>query len=193
MSERFNVILDSPPQDRWRTIVTRTDFKQVLKFFRVYALSDDEMCMEDKAQVIAFIFFGKQVPQVDNLFDHILDFIACGERDKDAQEEDVPEKPIFDYNVDHGRIFAAFRQAYGLDLRTEEMHWWVFCELLNNLPDNTKLKQVMDIRGRKIKKSDSAEYKRELRKIQNAVKIEFNTDGKQSGGKSAFDAAMDRW
>lgn len=185
MSERFNVILDTPPEERWRSIVQKTDFKQVLKFFRLYALTDEEMPIEKKAEATARIFFDFPPEGVEHLFEHILDFIACGEK---REEESGAVRKVFDYNVDHGRIFAAFLQAYGIDLRKTEMHWWTFCELLNALPEDTKLSQYIEIRGRKPGKNDSPEYKKELRRMQESIKIEDN-----GGNESAIDKALDAW
>ena len=65
------------------------------------------------------------------------------------------------------------------------MHWFVFCELLSALPDDTRLMQVIDIRGKKPGKNDSDEYKKQLRKMQRAYKIEDDND--------ALESFFDRW
>lgn len=182
MSDKFNVILDTRPEQTWPSIIERTDFKQVLRFFRIY--DAEELSLEQKTKYTLKIFFNSEPPQVEDLFAHIIRFIACGENpeeEKDGKEE----KKVFDYNIDHGRIFAAFWQAYGIDLRTAEMHWWTFCELLNALPEDTKLMRFIELRGKKASKTDSVEFKRELRKAQEAVKI--------SDGKSEFEKAIDSW
>lgn len=44
-------------------------------------------------------------------------------------------------------IVAAFQQAYGIDLTAEDMHWHRFKALLAGIPDDTRLAQVMGIRG----------------------------------------------
>jgi len=181
MSERFNVILDTPPAERWRGIVDKTDFKQVLKFFRLLTL--DHLTQEEKTAITLKIFFDN-VPDDPELFTRILDYVACGES---RDEDDKDAERVFDYNIDHGRIFAAFLQTYGIDLRTTEMHWWTFCELLNALPEETKLVQYVQLRGKKAGKNDSPEYKKELRKMQNAIRI----DSEDSA--TALKNAMDSW
>lgn len=174
MSDRFNVILDTPPENRWWGVIDKTDFKQVLKFFRITALSDDEMSVEEKAKWTIRIFFDQRPDPDIDLMKEIALFIACGEESKSEDGEE--ERKVFDYNIDHGRIFAAFLQTYNIDLRTASMHWWTFCELLNALPEETKLVQYIQIRGKKPSKDDSAEYKKELRKIQAAIGLDNGED-----------------
>ena len=45
-------------------------------------------------------------------------------------------------------IRAAFRQAYGIDLYRDRLHWIEFTELLNALPDDTRYTYVVGIRAR---------------------------------------------
>jgi len=174
----FNVILDTPPEQRFPGVIQKTDFKQVLKFFRVLSLS--EFTEEEKTRMILRIFFN-EIPNDPKLWDYIIDFISCGV--KDGSDSD---KRVFDYNIDHGRLFSAFLQTYGIDLRTAEMHWWVFFELFQALPEDTKLMSVVEIRSKKPDKNDSPEYKKSLRKMQNAYRIEDNNH-------SALERALDGW
>lgn len=184
MSERFNVILDTPPDETWRGVIEKTDFKQVLKFFRLMALSDKEMSVEDKAAATIRLFFNRMPnPDID-LMKEISLFISCGE---EAEKEESEGPRVFDYNVDHGRIFAAFWQTYGIDLRTASMHWWVFCEMLNALPEETKLVQYIQLRGKKPSKDDSPEYKKELRRMQAAISLE------DENGDSGMDKLFNAW
>lgn len=62
-----------------------------------------------------------------------------GERRGGPREMDLVE--------DGELIVAAFQQAYGIDLTACDMHWHRFKALLNGIPDDTRLAQVMGIRG----------------------------------------------
>lgn len=177
---RFNAILDTRPEERWPSVVEKTDFRQVLKFFRL--LSDEALTEEDKAELVIDLFFENGAPNDPELWDHIEWFISCGSKDED---EETTGKRTLDYNVDHGRIFAAFWQAYGIDLRTVKMHWWTFCELFQGLPDNTRLMQIIDLRGKKPGKNDSEEYKQELRRMQDLYRLDDSC--------AELESAMDRW
>ena len=61
---------------------------------------------------------------------------------------------MIDFLQDEGRIYAGFRQAYGIDLYNEfgKMHWQTFSTLLENLPSDTQFAEVVRIRARKVPK-----------------------------------------
>lgn len=61
----------------------------------------------------------------------------------------VEEEIYFDYSKDSDLIYAAFMQAYGIDLIDSQgkLHWLKFKALMNGLPENTKLVHVIGIRS----------------------------------------------
>lgn len=59
------------------------------------------------------------------------------------------QQKLMDFETDSEYIYASFQQAYGIDLLKErgKLQWKRFCELLDGLPDKTKLREVMRIRA----------------------------------------------
>jgi hypothetical protein len=57
-------------------------------------------------------------------------------------------KKVTDFVQDAGMIRAAFRQAYGIDLYREKLHWIEFTELLNSIPEGSRYSEVVGIRAR---------------------------------------------
>ena len=59
-----------------------------------------------------------------------------------------------DFSQDAAYIYAGFRQAYGIDLLQERgrLHWMQFSALLQALPDDTRMMQIVSIRTRPIPK-----------------------------------------
>lgn len=57
---------------------------------------------------------------------------------------------ITDFAQDAGLIRAAFRQAYGIDLYRENLHWIEFIELLNHIPEGSRYAEIVGIRARPI-------------------------------------------
>lgn len=55
---------------------------------------------------------------------------------------------ITDFVQDAGMIRAAFRQAYGIDLYRDHLHWLEFRELLNAIPEGSRYSEVVGIRAR---------------------------------------------
>lgn len=58
----------------------------------------------------------------------------------------------FDFVQDSSLIYAAFMQAYGIDLIDQQgkMHWWKFSSLLNGLPSGTRFSEIVSIRMKPI-------------------------------------------
>ena len=72
---------------------------------------------------------------------------------------DLPKRPrvgtpkrLFDFEEDSDYIYASFLQAYDLDLVEcqGKLHWKKFIALFQGLPDGTKIREVMRIRGKEI-------------------------------------------
>lgn len=57
---------------------------------------------------------------------------------------------ITDFVQDAGLIRAAFRQAYGIDLYREKLHWIEFTELLSAIPEGSRYTEVLGIRARPV-------------------------------------------
>ena len=71
---------------------------------------------------------------------------------KPANGESSGGDKSFDFEQDSDLIYAAFMQAYGIDLFKEQgkLHWWKFSALLNSLPSNTRFSEIVSIRTRPI-------------------------------------------
>lgn len=56
---------------------------------------------------------------------------------------------MIDFDTDANEIYSSFMQTYGIDLHEElgKMHWFKFIALLNGLPDNTRIREIMSYRG----------------------------------------------
>lgn len=83
------------------------------------------------------------------------------------QKKDSNIKAI-DFAQDAELIFAAFKQSYGINLYEEQgkMSWGEFKALLNGVPKNTRLAEVIQIRLWKPQKGESSEYKKAMRNLQ---------------------------
>ena len=106
------------------------------------------------------------------------------------------KRRLIDYDIDQWRIYADFRSVYGIDLATEDMHWWKFCGLLWNMPyKQSSFLQVIEIRR---KKKEDAKTAAEKKAIQEAQKIyaldqseaEYTTEQKEKIDE--YDAMMEK-
>ncbi len=102
-------------------------------------------------------------------------------------------KKAMDYIQDSKYIYASFMQAYGIDLLEEQgkMSWMRFTALLEGLPENTKLKEVISIRLRKLPKltKHNMEERKALLEQKAFYRLEsteVNTNNYQEGANALF-------
>lgn len=98
---------------------------------------------------------------------------------------------LLDFQHDSDYIYASFRQAYGMDLTREcgKLPWKRFLDLLDGLPEKTKLKEVMRIRAMEIPKPTRYNQK----EIQNIIQLKayYALPVKGGGGQQGLDLLFD--
>ena len=114
------------------------DFRNVLKMCEV--LDRDDMLPEAKAYK-ALSFVQKRPKNAVKVLRAVMDLLFKAPRKKDGQK-------VTDFVQDAGLIRAAFRQAYGIDLYRDKLHWIEFTELLNAIPEGNRYAEVVGIRAR---------------------------------------------
>ena len=116
------------------------EFRNVLKMIDV--LDRDDLMPEAKAYN-ALHCLCKRPKNVLKVCDAVKALLFKAPRKKDGQK-------ATDFVQDAGLIRAAFRQAYGIDLYREKLHWIEFTELLNAIPEGNRYSEVVGIRVRPI-------------------------------------------
>lgn len=140
---------------------------------------------EDKMLQSLDLFYGNDIPEnIDNAISKLLWFHACGEEDERETEAGTKpkrqQKRAYDFQQDGRMIYAAFMQQYGINLHTvlsDELHWWEFSALFENLSDDTKMAKVMYWRTCDLNGMSKAEQ-RYIRKMRNifAIKDDVSMD-----------------
>lgn len=165
---KYNILIDTPP-DTFGGVKVKTDYRQVFEFFRI--VSDEKKSDIEKAQEILNVFFD-ELPKFDNdrLWEFIEYYISMGCKTSAESSE-----RLFDWDIDSGRVYAAFIQAYKIDLTKERMHWWTFRTLFDALPDGSKLMDIIKIRGMKRPTGKDRESAKERMRI-DRLKAQFALD-----------------
>jgi len=136
-------------------------------YYGIYALLGVELDieMEDQAKVF------------EGLIAHFIHSDDKQEALVDLEGNVMPvekQKPTYDLRHDESYIFTSFMQAYQMDLAAErgKLDWRKFKMLLRDLPDETKLKQVIDIRTRPYPKGKHAsEERKKLKELKRAFAL----------------------
>lgn len=109
-------------------------------------------------------------------------------------EEEIHEgKRVTSFEQDADLIRAAFRQVYGINLWTAELHWFEFRELLHGLPEGNRYMETIGIRVREIPEPNKYNQKERmaLMRAKAAVALKMTDKERQEnyerGVKSVFD------
>lgn len=116
------------------------DFRNVLKMIEV--LDRDDLLPEAKAHK-ALSFVQKHPKNVIRTLECVKELLFKAPRKTGGRK-------VTDFIQDAGLIRAAFRQAYGIDLYRDKLHWIEFQELLNAIPEGNRYSEVVGIRARPI-------------------------------------------
>lgn len=114
------------------------DFRNVLRMIEV--LDRDDMMPEARAYK-ALLCLQKRPKNAVKVIEAVKGLLFTAPRKKGGQK-------VTDFVQDAGLIRAAFRQAYGIDLYREKLHWLEFTELLNAIPEGSRYSEVVGIRAR---------------------------------------------
>jgi hypothetical protein len=175
MPKRFNPLIDRPPETvevNGREYRIEADYRTVLAYQRL--LQDPETDDQDKAVLGLSLFFGDQIRREDvqDLLAYSQYFINRGQEPQDDDRDAPKREKTFDILEDSGRIFAAFLQVYGINLRKAKIHWWIFWDLLEGLPtEGTKLSAVLEIRGRQFRTDMTPAERNSLARLKEYYKI----------------------
>jgi hypothetical protein len=114
------------------------DFRNVL---RMMDELDRDDVMPQARSYNALKCLTKRPRNVEKVLQAVKDLLFEQKPKKDA-------KKVTDFVQDAGMIRAAFRQAYGIDLYRDKLHWVEFSELLNAIPEGSRYTEVIGIRAR---------------------------------------------
>lgn len=147
----------------------KTDFRIWIEFGDMIRSEETLMQME-----IANIFVD-DVPSVEfvqEVYEKLMDFYT--NKNPTPKSRGGSSERLYDYILDGEYIVGSFMQCYGIDLTSiEYMHWHLFKALFVSLPDNTKMSQIMSMRGYKKSTDD---YDTSANKSKQAWKLPSITD-----------------
>lgn len=136
----------------------RTDFRVWLKFDSI--MHNDALPERKLEEIIKLCILPGELPPLEAILQGLFLFYRAG--DSFESDETEQKAPVFSYEHDSEYIYAAFLQAYGIDLtEITELHWFKFQALLKSLPEETKLSKIIscrsadtsDIKDSKLKKA----------------------------------------
>ena len=150
-----------------------TNFRDWLKFFDLQ--EDEKIPQRDK--ILLMFHWYQELPPPEHAEEALHALIAFAVREentvqKTRKNQNKSTGRILSWSYDAAYIYSAFLSVYQIDLmKTQEMHWHLFLNLFDALPEGVPVKQRMSYRAVNLSTvKDKAERKR-IRKIQEQIRI----------------------
>lgn len=149
-------------------------------FFTVSALMQDKSVLDYvKVDGALDILVKGRHPVDPELLSAIYDLI------KEDRPRSGSDQKLMDIEQDWGYICAAFQQAYGIDLyRDRKMHIIRFRSLLQALPKDTRMSEIVGIRAAKI--PAPTKYNREQIAELTRLKAQYALRGSEESLQDGF-------
>lgn len=146
----MNYLIDEFPKE-YEGYLINSGFKTGILIAE--CMVDPKVSEEEKLFIAFRMLFGKGVPPFDIAIKGLRWFLSCGE----TSSED-PSEVLFSFEKDHIRIFSAFMTKFGINLNNQNIHFFEFIALFNDLR-KTAFADVVHIRS--IKPKDMKNYSRD--------------------------------
>lgn len=113
----------------------------------------------------------KTKEELESILEAIRLFYLCGEEPK---KESGKNKRVLSYEKDQFIIYADFMRYYNVSLSSKDMHWWLFKQMLLELPEEAQLKKVMMYRSITITSKMSKEQRKFYSKMKSHYALKQN-------------------
>lgn len=135
---------DLPAEVEYRGTVYPVDLSYGVFFAVGDVLQDARMDPAQRVRLALDLFIGSEAPLEPELLQAVYDLIK-----DDRPKQDGPR--YMDVEQDWPYICAGFMQAYGIDLyKDKTLHILQFQALLQSLPQDTKMAEIIGIRAAEI-------------------------------------------
>ena len=171
-----NVLLDELPTE-WNGYEVNTWFQIGVQLALLQ--EDEELSDYEKMQSMMELLFSdeeghmREHPYTVKELDECIKWFLTGwQHDRKVKKDDSKER-LLDFDVDQWRIYADFRQIYGINLNEAELHYWEFMGMLWNMPfELSSFLHVIDIRQKKPESGASIESKKKLAELKAVYELD---------------------
>lgn len=166
------LLLESGLPDAIDGVPIYADYRNMIRFEQI--LDDDTLDDAQKTVLGVSQLFDKLPPGgIERAVDRLQWFYrrgqdAGGRRPKQAGNG----ARAYDLTADAACIYAAFLQAYRIDLtEIPFLHWWAFLALLENLPEETLMAQRMQLRTMDLTEIKDKDLRKDYARRQKQVAL----------------------
>lgn len=174
---------------RGRRFDVDMDYRNVLFMHELF--KDKELTDEDKADVMIQVFIRNRVKLwgIPNVVRHVLlNEIVSKFVNIKMRPASNPQRTM-DFAQDAAAIYSSFWQAYRIDLQKHRLDWREFMALLQGLPSDTLMKEIIRIRTEPIPKAtkDNSKQIHKLIEAKNYYAIELSEEERREEFQRSLD------
>lgn len=127
-----------------------TDFRFGILFELM--MQDPEVPEELRVPKALALFYPQIPTDLSSALEWAIWFYRCGKEEGTAGSGRAEgAKQGYSFEEDGEYIYAAFREAYGVDLNTAQLHWWAFRAMFRGLPEGCQFCKIMGYRTMDLK------------------------------------------
>jgi hypothetical protein len=170
------------------------DYRNVLTTHMLF--KDKEFTDEDKVYILIDIYCPGFVNRLKlwrmSLLQRseLLKLILSELVDNKMHKSNNPQRTM-DFTQDAAPIYASFMQAYRINLQTARLDWREFMALLQGLPADTQMKEIIRIRTEPMPKADKNNAK-QIHKLAEA-KAYYQIELSEEERKEEFQRSLDKF
>ncbi len=147
----MSILTDQPPDTVFiggKKCRIETDFRPCLR--TIMACEDGTLTRHEKSQIILINLFpnGDFFSDPESALEQAKWFLDGGRTGAESSQTAETPMRLYSFTKDASFIYSAFRQTHGIDLSTEDMHWWKFLALFLDLGSETTFCQLVSLRKR---------------------------------------------
>ena len=143
-------------------------------------INDPELSERERLYQTLILYYPIIPSNLEAAVDKIMWFYKCG-KEEEKEENNNTSKPtgkstmrIYDYEHDSEIIFASFMKSYGINLQRDNLHWWEFKSLFDNIDEDSKLYKIMEIRSVNLNQIKDKDKKNYYKKMKDLYKLPDN-------------------
>ncbi len=143
-----------------------SDFRTWIKLTLEFFLKEITPLSISKALCLVY----KQLPPNSEkaIFAMFEFYTAINRKTREKGKQDSPPKLIFDFKADASLIYSSFFEQYHINLINENLHWWVFRSLFDNLSAGTAFGKALHFRSvdtSQIKDKEQRKYYLKMKQL----------------------------
>lgn len=141
-----------------------TDFHISLQF---EILIQSDIPDNEKIEKALGLYYPEIPQNIEKAIEKIIEFYSgTSENTERKNSSDKKTRPVYSFEYDSEYIYAAFLQAYNIDLTAVKMHWYKFRALFKSLPESCEFTKIMGYRAMTIPTDMPKKQREHYQKLQ---------------------------